>query len=384
MNDSAEKQTDMKPTRPRPRWLTAVNWAYRLMLLAFIIPSLYSVLGATLYYLHRPATVAGILLLSLPFPLGCILLMLPWRRLLGHCLVKWLTLAAALLVVHQLYSSWGMLKVTHSAPGLFLLCSLVVTGGCSSFLLYQRQQKRPLMGPILCVLLVLISFIFGSGNPQWSRLIFIWQVYYSPWKRDPANLMTNRQSERQTYPKYTVWDQRGRKIREWTHPNDVLLRTEYYPSGQKRMERLYGADQFVTAWYPNGQVEYHYDANTRQRRGYHSDSTPRDSDITQLFPGSNRVAQLQQHRDGYQHGFARFWHPPGDQLRREEPYENGRRHGVCREWNHQGVLTLEEYYQDGYRQGPRRKYREDGSLAWEEIYTRGHCPEGRKINNKPQ
>jgi len=297
---------------------------------------------------------------------------------MAHRMTKWLALPSGLVVAHQLYGSWGMLKITRGAPGLFLLCSLVVAGAYTSFLMYQRQQQRPLKGPALCVLLVLTSFVFGSGNPQWSRLIFIWQVYYSPWKRDPANLLTNRKGERQTYPKYTVWDQRGRKIREWTHPNDVLLRTEYYPDGQKRMERLYAADQFVTSWYPNGQMEYHYDAQTRQRRGYKRDGTPRNSDLIQYFSGSKRVAQVQQYRDGYQHGFNRFWYPPGDQLRREEPYLNGRRHGVCREWNQEGVLTSEEHYKDGYREGPRRKYRADGTLEWEEIYTKGTCPDGRK------
>jgi antitoxin component YwqK of YwqJK toxin-antitoxin module len=378
MKDSTQMETDTKPTQPRPRWLTVANRGYRVLLLAFALPSLCSLLGATLYYLHRPLTMLGILLVSLPFPLGCVLLMFPWRRLMANRVTKWLTLASALVVAHQLYGSWGMFKITQGAPGLFLLCSLVVGGACSSFLIDQHQQQRALRWPVLCVVLVLTSFIFGSGNPQWSRLIFIWQVYYSPWKQDPANLLTNRKGERQTYPKYTVWDQRGRKIREWTHPNDVLLRTEYYLDGQKRMERLYAADQFVTSWYPNGQVEYHYDAQTRQRRAYKRDGTPRNSDLIQYFSGSQRVAQVQQYSDGYQHGFNRVWHPPGDQLRREEPYLEGRRHGVCREWNHEGVLIREEHYQDGYRQGPRRKYRADGSLEWEEIYTKGDCPDGRK------
>jgi len=384
MSHNTKKGTSTKPVQPGPRWLTVLNWGYRIGLLAFVLPSLFSLIGAILYFLHHPSTLGRILVSSLPFPLGCVLLMLPWRRLMAHRVTRWLALASGLIVAHQLYSSWGMFKVTRGTPGLFLLCCLVVGGACASFLLYQRKQQQQLRRSVLGVVLVLTSFVFGSGNPQWSRFIFIWQVYYSPWKQDSANLLTNRHDERKTYPKYIVWDRRGRKIREWTHPNDVLLRTEYYPSGQKRLERLYGVDQFVTAWHANGQMEYHYDAQTRQRQGYDSDGTPRNGDVTQHFSGSNRVAQVQQYRDGYQHGFNRFWHPPGDQLRREEPYLNGRCHGICREWNREGVLTGEEHYQDGYREGPRRKYRDDGSLEWEEIYAKGVCPDGRKSYAKAQ
>jgi len=79
----------------------------------------------------------------------------------GSKLTLW---ASSLVVAHQLYSSWGMLKITHSAPGLFPLCSLVVAGGCVTYLLYQRQQQRQLLGAVLCVILVLTGFVFGSGN----------------------------------------------------------------------------------------------------------------------------------------------------------------------------------------------------------------------------
>ncbi|MCP4644313.1 MAG: hypothetical protein GY851_27975, partial [bacterium] len=168
----------------------------------------------------------------------------------------------------------------------------------------------------------------GTGNPQWSRYIFIWQVYYSPWKRDAANLPTNRGGTRSVLPKYTEWDARGRKMAEWTHPNGKLLRTVYYPNGQKRMERLYARGQFVTAWYPDGQMEFQYDPQTRQRRAWDPNGTPLDGEIRETLSGTYPVKVVRQYQDGYFHGVHRYWHSNDGPLRREEPYVEGRQHGV--------------------------------------------------------
>jgi antitoxin component YwqK of YwqJK toxin-antitoxin module len=72
-----------------------------------------------------------------------------------------------------------------------------------------------------------------------------------------------------------------------------------------------------------------------------------------------------------------------ERLMREVHYRAGRTHGVTREWNVAGTLTLEEYHVEGYREGPRRRFRDDGSLDWEETYAHGVLQGARKTYPKP-
>lgn len=254
---------------------------------------------------------------------------------------------------------------------LFAFCGIVLATGTVSLALYTRRTQRRVLPIALGLVLVLACFVFGSGDPQWSRYIFMWQVHYSPSRREADNLPTNRRSVRETLPKYREWDAQGRVIREWTHPNSTLLRTEYYPNGQKRMERLYAEDQFVTSWYPNGRMEYQYDQQTRRRCAWKTDGTPRDGEVITTFPGTDKVQSVCQYKDGYLDGVHRYWNPYNDNLMRETHYRNGLTHGRERCWSIEGVLTSEEYYVHGYRDGPRRYFRNDGSLDWEEFYVHG-------------
>jgi antitoxin component YwqK of YwqJK toxin-antitoxin module len=131
-------------------------------------------------------------------------------------------------------------------------------------------------------------------------------------------------------------------------------------------------------------MEYHYDRQTRRRRAWDPNGTPRQGEIRENPPGSGRVETVRQYKDGYFDGVHRYWHRPGGPLMRELHYRDGLQDGVTKEWNAQGVLTSEEHYVDDYRHGPRRRFRADGSLEWEETYDRGVLQGSRKTYPAPK
>ncbi|MCX5644430.1 MAG: hypothetical protein NTZ17_07065 [Phycisphaerae bacterium] len=318
----------------------------------------------------------------LPGLLACIVLMLPWRLLFRSRVQTALALVAACVAAHQVYGSFSFWKETLAPSPRFVFCCIVPAVGTASLALYVHRAQRKVLPVALSLVLVLACFVFGNGDPQWSRWIFVWQVHYSPWRRDAENLPTNRGEVRLRLPKYTEWDAGGRKLREWTHPNSELLRTEYYPDGQKRMERLYAEDQFVTSWYPDGRMEYQYDRQTRQRRAWDPNGTPREGEVTTVCPGTDKVQSVCQYKNGSYDGVHRYWYQYGNQVMHEVHYRDGRMDGVVRAWNTEGTLTMEENYVDGYRHGLRRSFRSDGSLDWEETYAAGVLQGPRRVYPK--
>lgn len=360
-----------------------LDWGYRALLGLCALPALMSTIIVITYFAHS-ASALLIFVLCAPIPLACAVLILPWRILLKNRVMKTVTLIATCIAAHRLYASSGTFKALAHSQTLFVVCCVILVAGVVSLVLYTRHTRRKMWPVVVGTALVLVSFIFGTGNPQWSRYIFIWQVHYSPWKQDAANLPTNRAGTRRVLPKYTEWDARGHKTAEWTHPNGELLRTVFYPNGQKRMERLYAEGQFVTSWYPGGQMEYHHDRQTRRHRAWDPNGTPREGEVRENPPGSGSVETVRQYKDGYFDGAHRYWRRPGGPLMRERHYRDGQQHGVTKEWNAQGVLTSEEHYVDGHRHGSRRRFGEDGSLQWEETYARGVLQGGRKRHPAPK
>ncbi len=365
------------------RWEVFLNWGYRVVLAVCALPALLGT-GITIGVFAHDAggllrAVAGLL----SVPLACAVLLLPWRILLKNRVMMAVTLVAGCVAAHQLYASFGTFKALARSETMFVVCGVVLAAGIASLVLYVRRSGRKVWPAAIGSVLAAICFVFGAGNPQWSRYIFIWQVHYSPWRRDAANLRTNRDDPRLTQPKYTEWDARGRRTAEWSHPDGELLRTTYYPSGRKRMERLYAEDQFVTIWYPDGQMEYQYDRQTRRKRAWDPDGAPREGEVRTRFPDSNEVQSVAHYTDGYFDGVYQFFYHHNGSLAREERYRNGLPEGAAKHWNPQGVLIEEEHYADGYRHGPRRRFREDGSLAWEETYDRGSLQGSRRTYPAP-
>lgn len=368
---AGECPEDPHGTTPESRLGSCLDWVFRLLLVVSAVPSLLLTIACVVVFAHDAPGLARALLGGLPVPLACAGLVLPWTVLFAGRTRMALALVAGCIVAHQTYASFAMWRRPMWPWALFAFCGIVLATGTVSLALYTRRTQRRVLPIALGLVLVLACFVFGSGDPQWSRYIFMWQVHYSPSRREADNLPTNRRSVRETLPKYREWDAQGRVIREWTHPNSTLLRTEYYPNGQKRMERLYAEDQFVTSWYPNGRMEYQYDQQTRRRCAWKTDGTPRDGEVITTFPGTDKVQSVCQYKDGYLDGVHRYWNPYNDNLMRETHYRNGLTHGRERCWSIEGVLTSEEYYVHGYRDGPRRYFRNDGSLDWEEFYVHG-------------
>jgi antitoxin component YwqK of YwqJK toxin-antitoxin module len=360
-----------------------LDWGYRILLVLCAVPALLNTLLLLAVFAYDPPGLVRAMAWSLPPVLACAMLVLPWRLSLASRGRTVLVLLAACVAAHQVYSTFGSFQGWRGSTGVFVFCGLVMAAGATSLLLYLWRARQKVWPAALSLVPVLACFVFGSGDPQWSRWIFVWQVHYSPWKRDAGNLATNRHDPRLRLPKYTEWDARGRRVSEWTHPGGELLHTHYYPDGTERMARLYAEDQFVTAWYSNGQLEYQYDRQTRRRRAWDPNGTPRQGEVSTLSPGTDKVQSVCQYEDGYCAGVHRYWYPGGRQLMREVHYRDGRTDGVTREWNFAGTLTLEEYYVEGYRDGPRRRFRDDGSLDWEETYAHGVLQGARKMYPKP-
>lgn len=357
----------------RQGWGVVLDWAFRIALGLCALPSLMATIIVLGYFWHDLPGLAKGLWGAAVIPLTCAVLMLPWRILLKNRAMQVVTLITACAATHQLYASFGMFKALARSEVLFVVCGVLLAAGIASAVLYVRRTGRRIWPVAISAALLLVCFVFGAGNPQWSKYIFIWQVHYSPWRRDAANLPTNRDGIRQVLPTYTEWDARGRKTGQWSHPDGELLHTLYYPNGQKRMERLYGEDQFVTARYPNGQMEYQYDRQDRRKRAWDPNGAPREGEIREILPGSDRVEAVRQYQDGYFDGVHQYWHA-----------RDGLQDGVARRWNSQGVLIEEEYYADGYRHGPRRRFRDDGSLDWEETYDRGVLQGNRQTYPAPK
>jgi len=370
--------------RPKPHWAAFPDWGFRGLLVVCTWPSLFATFALTVVFAQHPHSWTLAMGSCLPGLLACIVLMLPWRILFRNGATKALTLVAACVAAHQVYGSFSIWKGTIAPSPRFVFCCIVLAVGTASLVLYVRRMQRKVLPIALSLLPVLVCFVFGSGDPQWSRWIFVWQVHYSPWRTDAENLPTNRAQVRFGLPKYTEWDARGRKSREWTHPNGELLRTEYYPDGQKRMEGLYAEDQFSTRWYPDGRMKDQYDRQTRRKRAWDPNGTPREGEVTSTFPGTDKVQSVCHYRDGYFDGVHRYWYPHGNQVMYEAHYRDGRMDGVARRWSTEGVLETEENYVDGYRHGPRRWLRRDGSLEWEEIYVAGVQQGPREMYPKPR
>ncbi len=369
---------------PRPHGAVYLDWGFRALLVVCAWPSLFATFACIVVFGHDPPGFVRAVWGCLPGLLACVVLMLPWRLLFRSRLRMALALVAACVAAHQVYGSFSFWKETLPPSPRFVFCCLVLALGATSLILYIRRTQRKVLPVALSLLPVPVCFLFGSGDPQWSRWIFVWQVHYSPWKTDAENLPTNRGAVRLRLPKYAEWDARGRKSREWTHPNGELVRTDYYPDGSKKLEGLYAEDQFATHWYPNGRMKDQYDRQTRRKRAWDPNGVPREGEVTSTFPGTDKVQSVRQYKDGYFDGVHRYWYPHSTQLMYEAHYRDGRMDGLVRRWNNEGGLVTEENYVDGYRHGLRRWFLSDGSLDWEETYAAGVLQGERKMYPKPK
>lgn len=259
---------------PGPSWSVWLDWGFRGLLVVCAGPSLFAVFGLTVVFAGHPGSWLRAMASSVPGLLACAVLLLPWRVLFRRHLRMAGAWAAACIAAHQVYSSFSTWKNTIPPGPRFVFCCIVLALGATSLLVYVRRTRLKTWLAGVSLLPVLICFIFGSGNPQWSRWIFVWQVHYSPWRTDAENLPTNRSPVRLRRPKYTEWDARGRKSREWTHPNGLLVRTDYYPDGTKRSESVRGKSPYTTHWDPSGRVTNPYDRQTRPERHRDPNSTP--------------------------------------------------------------------------------------------------------------
>jgi len=158
---------------------------------------------------------------------------------------------------------------------------------------------------------------------------------------------------------------------EWSHPNDVLLRTDYYPDGAVKQKRFYASEQFVTCWYPNGQIEFDYNKTTRQKRSWNENGSVCEGEITKYSDDSKIIRSIQHFKGGLWHGIQRWYSHPSGALSKEIEYIEGCRHGAHREWYSDGILHKKYHYVDDLREGPAQCWNNKGELDWEKHYSKG-------------
>ena len=191
-----------------------------------------------------------------PLPLGCAVLCWRWKRLLSYLATQLLTLVAAALMAHQLYLSIAFFLYGKVPTGVItLFCALVVLAGCVSFLVYARRTQRNRVLCALSVGLVWLCFVFGSGNPHWSRYIYIWQMHYSPWRASAVNVPTSRLQPWGVRGAYVEWDRFGGKIQEVARRDGEWTLTIYHPDGRKKSEVIGGVTWMRL---PNGRTVHYY------------------------------------------------------------------------------------------------------------------------------
>ncbi len=63
----------------------------------------------------------------------------------------------------------------------------------------------------------------------------------------------------------------------------------------------------------------------------------------------------------------------------EETYKDGKRDGIRKVWNKNGVLVLEETYKDGKRDGLQKVWNDDGIIIYSLPYSNGKMHGKQKI-----
>lgn len=200
------------------------------------------------------------------------------------------------------------------------------------FLALPRKRWRRVLvvaGAAGCVLLVSTGMTLRYGNPQWQRLIYIWQAYVSPgYVGDippPADFTGV----------WKTWYRNGR-LRSRVAFRDGVLHGE------------------CALWYVNGQIA---DRARCVESGY-------DGERIQWYP-NGQLRMRTPFVNGVAHGEEVTWYEDGA-VKSRRLLEDHCQKGILRAWDNQGKLMYEDKVEEG-KHVYRRSYK-NGDLVHEETY----------------
>ncbi len=279
---------------------------------------------------------------GLPIALAGIVLFLPNRLIGSSRTMMGIGLVSLSILLHHAGGVRFLLDSEDQwLPVMLIVACLLM--GLISFLMYLRENRKTISPAIACLIIPLIVGLLGSGNPQWSRIIYMYQAYVDPWSPGPPN----RPRCPKTYTgTWTEWFPNGKKKMEKHRLDESYhgepLKIDWYPSGQTNCTINYvDGKRNYTFWYENGQKKqannptdgsliYWYENGQKKQENDPTDGTVIHWDEN----GKKREGLFVQMRNS--------------KLRsREAYYKNGKFHGKLTEWDNQGNVSRMVHYDNG-------------------------------------
>jgi hypothetical protein len=259
-----------------------------------------------------------------PVALAGMVLFLPNTYFYSSRVMQGVGLVALSILLHH---ASGVLFIIDRADqgSVVLLIVTCLLMGVVSFLLYSREKQKRLSPALAWLCIPLVIGLFGSGNPQWHRLIYMYQAYLDPWSPGPPN----RPHCPRTYT--GTW-------------------TEWYPNGKKKMEKnlrggIYHGSPSKIDWYPNGQMKcsiHHVDGKKLYTVWYENGIKKQKTD-----PADGTVIYWDESGKKREGPFLQM-HSRVPQLPyREAHYKNGKLHGKLTEWDNQREIARIAQYENG-------------------------------------
>lgn len=261
---------------------------------------------------------------GLPVALAGMVLFIPNKRIASSRTMAGIGLVALSILLNYAGRPLDFAD-SHSLWWITALIVVFVLLGVLSFLMYLREEQRSIKRAIIWLLIPLFIGLFGSGNSQWCRLIYMYQAYVDPWSQGPPN-----------HPRCP-----RRYTGSWT---------EWYPNGKKKMEKnlldgIYHGTPSKTEWYPSGQIKYvmNYDDGRKSYTLWYENGVKQletdPADGTNIHwdeSGNKKEGRLVQMHEKYP-----------DRPFKEAHYKDGKLHGKLTEWDLQGKVSRLEYYNNG-------------------------------------
>jgi len=160
---------------------------------------------------------------GLSMALSGIVLFLPNRRINSSRTMTGVGLASLSILLYHASSLILFLTEKKDATGVILIVACLLMGTIS-FLMYYKEKQKKILTAMAWLIIPLIAGVFGSGNPQWSRFIYMHQAYVAPsWSPNPQYCL--RCPEKYTGT-WTEWDKQGNVSRVLHYDHGTLIENE--------------------------------------------------------------------------------------------------------------------------------------------------------------
>jgi hypothetical protein len=146
-------------------------------------------------------------------------------------------LVALSILMHQTDATYICLEMHQRQRVAVALTMVCLLSGVISFVIYSIEKRKKASLFLGLLLIPFLAGVLGSGNPQWCRYLYMYQVYV-----DPLSLHQTLCPRNYT-GKWTEWYPNGRKKSQRNLKDGILHGTpakiEWYPSGQMKSKKDY-------------------------------------------------------------------------------------------------------------------------------------------------